>query len=109
PTKDNWSWFLDLLGDDLAMPTGNGLTLMSDQHKGLIEAEEVMPHSEHRQRARHIYEGFRKQFSGVEFRQLFWAALKATYPEMFNKIIKKIKRADPKAYCSQDSALNTTI
>ena len=31
--KDNWSWFLDLLGDDLDMPTGNGLTLMSDQHK----------------------------------------------------------------------------
>lgn len=31
--KDNWSWFLDLLGKDLDMPTGNGLTLMSDQHK----------------------------------------------------------------------------
>ena len=31
--KDNWSWFLDLLGDDLDMPTGNGLTLISDQHK----------------------------------------------------------------------------
>ncbi|GKD79970.1 pentatricopeptide repeat-containing protein, partial [Tanacetum coccineum] len=24
--KDNWSWFLDLLRDDLDMPTGNGLT-----------------------------------------------------------------------------------
>ena len=31
--KENWRWFLDLLGDDLEMPTGNGLTLMSDQHK----------------------------------------------------------------------------
>ena len=31
--KDNWSWFLDLLRDDLDMPTGKGLTLMSDQHK----------------------------------------------------------------------------
>ena len=31
--KDNWSWFLDLLRKDLDMPTGNGLTLMSDQHK----------------------------------------------------------------------------
>nr|GEZ50070.1 pentatricopeptide repeat-containing protein [Tanacetum cinerariifolium] len=36
--KDNWSWFLELLGEDLEFPTGNGLTLMSDQHKGLIEA-----------------------------------------------------------------------
>ncbi|GJW37893.1 pentatricopeptide repeat-containing protein, partial [Tanacetum coccineum] len=97
--KNNWSWFLDLLGDDLDMPTGNGLTLMSDQHKGLLEAvKEVMPHAEHRQCARHIYEGFRKQYSGVEFRCLFWAASKATYPGLFNKIMDKIKRANINAY-----------
>ena len=31
--KDNWSWFLELLGEDLEIPSGQGLTLMSDQHK----------------------------------------------------------------------------
>ena len=31
--KANWSWFLGLLSDDLDVPNGNGLTLMSDQHK----------------------------------------------------------------------------
>ena len=31
--KDNWSWFLELLGDDLEIPNGFGLTIMSDQHK----------------------------------------------------------------------------
>ncbi|GKA59387.1 hypothetical protein Tco_0758700 [Tanacetum coccineum] len=36
--KDSWSWFLDLLGDDLEMPSGNGLTLMSDQHKAASNA-----------------------------------------------------------------------
>ncbi|GJX71080.1 multidrug resistance-associated protein 5 [Tanacetum coccineum] len=36
--KDNSNWFLELLGADLDMPIGQGLTLMSDQHKGLIEA-----------------------------------------------------------------------
>ncbi|GJW02308.1 pentatricopeptide repeat-containing protein [Tanacetum coccineum] len=97
--KDNWSWFLELLGEDLELPTGNGLTLMSDQHKGLIEAvKDVMPHAEHRQCARHIYEGFRKHYSGVEFRNLLWAASKATYPGLFNKIMDKIKRANPNAY-----------
>ncbi|GJS78118.1 pentatricopeptide repeat-containing protein [Tanacetum coccineum] len=50
---------IDLLGDDLDMPTGNGLTLILDQHK---------------------------------------AASKASYPGLFNKIIDKIKRANPKAY-----------
>ncbi|GJV47685.1 pentatricopeptide repeat-containing protein [Tanacetum coccineum] len=81
--KDNWSWFLSLLGDDLDLPTGCCLTLISDQHKGLIEAvKEVMPYAEHRQCARHIYEGFRKQYSRVEFRQLFWATSKASYPQL---------------------------
>ncbi|GJW41070.1 pentatricopeptide repeat-containing protein [Tanacetum coccineum] len=37
--KDNWSWFLELLGEDLELPTGNGLTLMSDQHKNGILSE----------------------------------------------------------------------
>ena len=31
--KDNWSWFLELLGDDLEIPNGFGFTIMSDQHK----------------------------------------------------------------------------
>ncbi|GKE13654.1 pentatricopeptide repeat-containing protein, partial [Tanacetum coccineum] len=53
--KDNWSWFLELLADDLEISNGFGLTLMSDQHKGLIEiVKEVMPLAEHRQCARHI-------------------------------------------------------
>ncbi|GJU78645.1 pentatricopeptide repeat-containing protein [Tanacetum coccineum] len=92
--KDNWSWFLSLLGDDLDLPTGCGLTLISHQHKGLIEAvKEVMPYAEHRQCACHIYEGFRKQYSGV-----LWAASKASYPQLFNKIMEKIKKANPKAH-----------
>ncbi|GKA62370.1 pentatricopeptide repeat-containing protein [Tanacetum coccineum] len=97
--KENWSWFLDLLADDLELPNGNGLTLMSDQHKGLIEAaKEVMPFLEHRQYARHIYEGSKKQFSKVEFRRLFWAAFEASYPQLFNKIMEKIKRSNPRAH-----------
>ncbi|XP_071738606.1 uncharacterized protein [Rutidosis leptorrhynchoides] len=73
--KDNWTWFVELIAYDLEVQGGVGLTLMSDQHKGLIEAvKDVMPFAEHRQCARHIYENFRKQYSGVEFRNLFWAA-----------------------------------
>ena len=32
-SKQTWKWFLDLLIDDLELHRGNGLTLMSDQHK----------------------------------------------------------------------------
>nr|GEV53090.1 pentatricopeptide repeat-containing protein [Tanacetum cinerariifolium] len=97
--KDNWSWFLELFGKDIDMPTGNSLTLMSYQHKGVLEAvKDVMPLVEHKQCARHIYEGFRKQYSGVQFRELFWAASKASYPQLFNKIMQKIKKANPGAH-----------
>ncbi|GJR80733.1 multidrug resistance-associated protein 5 [Tanacetum coccineum] len=78
---------------------GNGLTLMSDQHKGLIEVvKDVMPNAEHRQCARHIYENFRKQYPGLEYRQLFWATSKASYPYLFNKIIDKINGANLNAH-----------
>ncbi|GJZ81062.1 pentatricopeptide repeat-containing protein [Tanacetum coccineum] len=123
--QENWSWFLDLVADDLKLPNGNGLTIMSDQHNvkvnvaknrpmqpcnrrfqatqpytlGLIEAvKEVMPLSKHQQCARYIYEEFRKQFSRVAFKRLFGAASKASYPQLFNKIMKNIKRANPRAH-----------
>ncbi|GKD37480.1 pentatricopeptide repeat-containing protein, partial [Tanacetum coccineum] len=67
--------------------------------EGLIEAvKEVMPLAEHRQCARHIYKGFQKSYKGVEFRGLFWAASKASYPQMFNRIMDKIKRSNPDSH-----------
>nr|GEU78904.1 ribonuclease H-like domain-containing protein [Tanacetum cinerariifolium] len=61
---------------------------------GLIEAvKDVMPNAEHMQCASHIYENFRKQYPGLEFRKLFWSTSKASYHQLFNKIIEKIKRS----------------
>ncbi|GJR26425.1 hypothetical protein Tco_1102657 [Tanacetum coccineum] len=66
---------------------------------GLIEAvKDFMPNAEHMQCARHIYENFRKQYLGLEFRKLFWAASKASYPQFFNKIMDKIKSANLNAH-----------
>ncbi|GKB52447.1 multidrug resistance-associated protein 5, partial [Tanacetum coccineum] len=97
--KDNWSWFLELLEEDLGCNRGNGLTLMSDQHKGLIEAvKDVMPNVEHMQCARHIYENFRKNYSGLEFKNFNWATSKASYPQLFNKIMDKIESVNPNAH-----------
>ncbi|XP_071695548.1 uncharacterized protein [Rutidosis leptorrhynchoides] len=84
---------------DLEIQGGVGVTLMSDQHKGLIEAvKDIMPYAEHRQCARHIYENFRKQFSGVEFRNMFWEASKSSYPILFDSTMENIKDANPNAY-----------
>ncbi|KAJ9538480.1 LOW QUALITY PROTEIN: hypothetical protein OSB04_031213 [Centaurea solstitialis] len=97
--KDNWTWFITLVGEDLEVETGEGLTLISDQHKGLVQAgKDVMPNAEHRQCARHIYENFRKVFSGVEFRNLFWRASKASYPQLFESVMNDIRLANPSAH-----------
>ncbi|KAI3697583.1 hypothetical protein L6452_30676 [Arctium lappa] len=50
--------------EDIGLTDGLGVTLMSDQHKGLVEAvKEVFPLAEHRQCARHIYANFRKKYT----------------------------------------------
>ncbi|GKC60244.1 retrovirus-related pol polyprotein from transposon TNT 1-94 [Tanacetum coccineum] len=36
--KDNWAWFMSLLQEDLELGYGGGLTVISDRHKGLLEA-----------------------------------------------------------------------
>ncbi|GKE04779.1 hypothetical protein Tco_1396797, partial [Tanacetum coccineum] len=36
--KNKWCWFLSLLADDLDLQDGLGVTIISDSHKGLIEA-----------------------------------------------------------------------
>ncbi|CAI9281960.1 unnamed protein product [Lactuca saligna] len=68
--KETWMWFCDLLLEDIEMGDGRGLTIISDQHKGLMEAvKERAPSCEHRNCARHIYANFKKKgFTGVEFR-----------------------------------------
>ncbi|KAL4560719.1 hypothetical protein LXL04_032873 [Taraxacum kok-saghyz] len=59
---DNWNWFLDLLVDDLDRGSGNGLVVISDQHKGLLGAvSQQLPYVEHRQCARHIFANFSKR------------------------------------------------
>nr|XP_043633238.1 uncharacterized protein LOC122604409 [Erigeron canadensis] len=66
---------------------------------GLIEAvKDMLPYEEHRHCARHIYENFRKRFSGLHFRSMFWAASKACYPVLFEKAMRDISLTDPLAY-----------
>ncbi|GJW95120.1 hypothetical protein Tco_0174792 [Tanacetum coccineum] len=80
--KENWSWFIKCLIDDLGIDSGAGLTIISDQHKC----------------ARHIYANFRKKFNGVVYRNLFWKAAKATYPAKFERIMSEMKSVSMDAH-----------
>nr|KAJ0188271.1 hypothetical protein LSAT_V11C900488030 [Lactuca sativa] len=54
--KTNWTWFLELIHDDLMLGGGRGFVIISHQHK-------------HRQCARHIYENFRNASTILEFKK----------------------------------------
>ncbi|KAI3509487.1 hypothetical protein L1887_24793 [Cichorium endivia] len=97
--KPNWTWFLELLNDDLTLDGGRGLVIISDQHKGLLEAvKDILPHVEHRQCARHIYANFRKTYTGLEFKRLFWAAAMSCVEGDFNRHMNEIKKISPTAF-----------
>ncbi|KAD5508165.1 hypothetical protein E3N88_15868 [Mikania micrantha] len=97
--KENWMWFLDLLRDDIEIKDGFGLTLISDQHKGIIEAvKDVFPYAEHRQCTRHIYANFKKKYRGLQFKNLFWAAAKSTTEQQFEEKIEELKTISKGSY-----------
>ena len=52
----SWTWFIELLMQDLGISDGLGWTIMSDQQKGLQNAvAHLLPHVEHKNCARHVY------------------------------------------------------
>nr|KAJ0194361.1 hypothetical protein LSAT_V11C800425480 [Lactuca sativa] len=97
--KDNWTWFIDNLVADLDLGAGNGLVVISYQHKGLLQAvADLLPHVEHRQCARHIFANFRKKFTGLELKSLFWEAAISTVEGDFLATMEKIKKITETGY-----------
>ncbi|XP_057520246.1 uncharacterized protein LOC130800674 [Amaranthus tricolor] len=94
-SADTWTWFLALLVDDInsVIDKDTEITFMSDRQKGLIDAlKNVVPQAEVRFCCRHIWENFKKQFSGELFRHLFWKAARATTSYHFQQHMTAIKR-----------------
>ncbi|GJV36796.1 hypothetical protein Tco_1409273 [Tanacetum coccineum] len=97
--SENWLWFLSHLGSDFNLAMGAYLTILSDGHKGLIEAvKELLPHAEHRLCARHIYANFKKKWNGLHYKSLFWGAAASTLVVHFKHKMELIKNIDPLAY-----------
>ncbi|CAI9287755.1 unnamed protein product [Lactuca saligna] len=95
----NWTWFLELLRDDLDLDSGRGLVVISDQHKGLLESmKDILPHVEHRNCVMHIYANFRKTFTGLEYKKLFWAASISCTQGDFKRHMESIKKLNPSTY-----------
>ncbi|GJS72558.1 hypothetical protein Tco_0705399 [Tanacetum coccineum] len=80
----NWSWFLSLIRDNLNLGDGGGIDIISDGHKGLLQAvADWLPNAEHIQCVRHIYANFKKRWSGLQFKRLFWGASATSMESVF--------------------------
>ncbi|GKB15912.1 hypothetical protein Tco_0849835, partial [Tanacetum coccineum] len=96
---ENWEWFLQHLRQDLDLKDGTGVALISDGHKGIIQAvKRVVPNVEHRLCARHIYANFCKKYGGVVYRNLFWAASKTTNHDKWVHIMGQLKEVNEEAH-----------
>nr|GEU96676.1 hypothetical protein [Tanacetum cinerariifolium] len=76
----------------------DGLTYFK-RFYGLLEAVKIwLPDAEHRQCTRHIYADFKKKWSGLQFKRLFWKAAASSMNEQFLKVMEEIKALDDNAY-----------
>ncbi|VVA36592.1 PREDICTED: transposon, partial [Prunus dulcis] len=75
--KESWVWFLELLVKDVEIVNQFGYTFISDKQKGLLLAfEQVVPNSEHKFCARHLFTNFILQFKGKALSDKFWVLQK---------------------------------
>ncbi|XP_058765013.1 uncharacterized protein LOC131638472 [Vicia villosa] len=98
--RDSWTWFLELLIDDLG---GKNecltYTFMSDQQKGLLPAmDELLPNVEQRFCVRHLYNNFRKRYSGKILKEIIWRAAKTTYAQAWEREMKRMRLINEEAY-----------
>lgn len=86
---ETWSWFLQVLADDLGTSDGHGYTIMSDQQKGLLKAvSDIWPKVETKVCMRHVYCNFRQVFGGgLQYWRGFWKIAKSTTKNDF-KVLK---------------------
>ncbi|KAK8608840.1 hypothetical protein V6N13_024252 [Hibiscus sabdariffa] len=89
----SWRWFLQKLFTDLEHPTGEGITLMSDQQKGLVKVlVEDYPDTEYRMCARHLYANWQKKWKDMNRKLCFWNCVRSTYIEEFDDNLQKLEK-----------------
>ncbi|KAK4404861.1 hypothetical protein Sango_0854700 [Sesamum angolense] len=103
--RENWTWFLGELLDDIGGLGTSMWSFISDRQKGLIEAlKYLVPDSEHRFFLRHMYENFKMKFKSQELKEFFWKAASTANKSDFERYMQKINELDPKKKVDVETA-----
>ncbi|GKB70745.1 hypothetical protein Tco_0932157 [Tanacetum coccineum] len=85
--------------EDLNLQKGEGLTIISDSHKGLLEGvNELLPNIKHRKCTRHVFANFKTKFSGVQLQCLFWNAASTIVEQLFYSKMEELKITSQETY-----------
>ncbi|KAK3188373.1 hypothetical protein Dsin_027934 [Dipteronia sinensis] len=96
---ESWSWFLNLLKEDLNLTDCLGITFMTDRQKGLVESiGDIWPNCEHRFCVRHMYANFKKKFKDNIIMGKMWKAVRSTTVDDFQICMAEIKKLNEKAW-----------
>ncbi|KAL3746914.1 hypothetical protein ACJRO7_015795 [Eucalyptus globulus] len=98
---DTWTWFLTNLIYDLNILNtyGRGWVIISDKQKGLLQAvAALLPATEHRMCARHIYANWGKKYKGIQMQRLFWQCAKSSTMPEYDEHSQALKKISPAAY-----------
>ncbi|KAL4584176.1 hypothetical protein LXL04_008768 [Taraxacum kok-saghyz] len=122
-SKPNWTWFLELLHDDLNLNSGRGLELLE-------VVKDILPNVEHMQCQKdegkvtlrstlrsasgsteaeeetfsswgiaiHIYSNFKKACTRLEYKKLFWASAMSYVEGDFKRNMAELKKLSHGAY-----------
>ncbi|XP_058759791.1 uncharacterized protein LOC131633092 [Vicia villosa] len=98
--RDSWTWFLQLLIDDLGVQEEClTYTFISDQQKGLLPAmDELFPAVEQRFCVRHLYNNFRKKYPGKMLKDAIWKAARSTYVQAWEREMRFMRLISDEAY-----------
>ncbi|GMI76239.1 hypothetical protein HRI_001293200 [Hibiscus trionum] len=97
----SWSWFFQILEEDLEINNSHHYTFMSDKQKGLIQSiSELFPNAERRGCVRHLYSNFKnkKGFTGKALKDALWKAARATYMKEFTDAMHEMKAISEDAF-----------
>ncbi|KAJ0033968.1 hypothetical protein Pint_26262 [Pistacia integerrima] len=95
--KESWRYFMTLLKEFIG--DIDPITIMSDRQKGLVHAlQTCWPNASVKHCARHVYANFRKKFSGLRLRNLFWAVSRAANIIDFQQAMEKVKAVNRESH-----------
>ncbi|KAK8595240.1 hypothetical protein V6N13_123120 [Hibiscus sabdariffa] len=88
--NSSWSWFLEMLAEDL------GLT---NSYHGLLHTlAELFLHFESRTCVRHMYMNFKLKFTGKALKDALWKAARATYMREYEVALAEMNALSTKAH-----------